>query len=61
MMRWIKRLFEDAAGVPSSKRIQSFGLLTVAVIMALKGCEVALVGVLLGAALALQGITAFQK
>ena len=58
---WLKRLFEDTTGLPSSKRIQAFILLIVGIVIAFTAKDVPLTSVFFGAALALQGITAFQK
>jgi hypothetical protein len=58
---WLRRVLEDAEGVPSSKRIQSFILIAGALVVAFVMKDPVVTGVLLGAALGLQGITAFQR
>jgi hypothetical protein len=58
---WIRKIFEDGDGIPSSKRIQSYILTAFALIVAVTVKDPIITGVILGAALGLQGITAFQR
>jgi len=58
---WFVSIFEESPGVASSKRIQSTVLIVIALIVALTVKDVAMVIAFLGAALGLQGITAFQR
>jgi len=58
---WMKGLFEDKDGNPSSKRIQAFILLGVGIAIAFKTSDPIITSVIFGAALGLQGVTAFQK
>jgi hypothetical protein len=58
---WIRRVLEDADGTPSSKRVQSFGLIIFGCFLAANHYDVNILIVIFGAALGLQGITAFQR
>lgn len=58
---WLRKLFEDANGLPSSKRVMSGLLFLVAMIALFKGAEIGQFIAILSAALALQGVTALQK
>ena len=57
---WIRKLFEDANGVPSSKRVMSGVLFCVALVALFRGVELGQFIAVLSAALALQGVTAWQ-
>lgn len=58
---WIKGLFEEKDGTPSSKRVQSFLLFILAAVMVFTVGDPVLVGIVFGAALGLQGVTSFQR
>lgn len=58
---WLRKILEDANGNPSSKRIQAFFLIGIAVYIAIKIKDPVITGAFLTAALALQGITAAQR
>ena len=58
---WLRKLFEDPNGVPSSKRIMSAVLFGVAVKAVFSDVEIGQVITLFSAALALQGVTVWQK
>lgn len=58
---WLRKLFEDTNGVPSSKRVMSGVLFLVAMFALFKGVDLGQFIAILSAALALQGVTAWQK
>ena len=58
---WIKRMLEDKDHNPSSKRVQSFGLLIFGCILVACKYDWQICTVVFGAALGLQGVTSFQR
>jgi len=58
---WLVRVLQDRDGLPSSKRLQSFFLIVFACILAWEKYDIAIVSVVLGSGLTLQGVTAFQR
>ena len=59
--KWLIGIFEDANGVPSSKRIQSFFLFAFGLVLAMSGLDWQIVAVVFGAALGLQGVSSWTK
>lgn len=59
--KWVVGMFEETEGRLSSKRVQSFILIIVAVVMVFTGAGTDKIIAVLSASAVLQGITAFQK
>ena len=59
--KWLIAILEDVNGVPSSKRIQSFGLIIFGCILAAASYDFNVVALCFGAGIGLQGVTAFQR
>lgn len=58
---WIRRVFEEKDGTPSSKRIFGAFLIITGVIYAIKDGDPLTVGILLGAGLGMFGVSSWSK
>lgn len=58
---WFRKLFEDKDGLPSSKRVQSFLLFALGLVLVFMHYPFDLCALTFGAALGLQGVTSFQR
>ncbi len=60
-LRWFRRIFEDAAGLPSSKRIFGAGLLLFGIVAVFKLDDPLMAGVLVGGGLGMFGVSSWTK
>lgn len=59
--RWVVRIFEDSAGLPSSKRVFGALLVSGGIFLAFSGGESMSVGILIGGGLGMFGVSSWSK
>lgn len=59
--RWVRRIFEDSDGLPSSKRVAGLGLIVTGAVYLIASGDPVGAGVLIGAGLGALGVSSWKS